>query len=270
MKRILVVFLLFWQIGVLYAQTTAIVNTGEIISSYIDFYSNIGFSKGDIIIYNGLLRLLDNSNSLHDMDLALLSKEKLRLLRNTIYAKHGLIFNSADLQRHFSQFDWYKPLFRNVDDKLSPMDEINLRAIQAYENMVPNYNVRVGDLTGLWLGSYPVAAGYLNSMTISEDGAIEIGYNEMSPKVALHSSGSCRIENGFLVIDITKQRVHFGEYFTDEWLSKPMAGDSKIATLTYNKPVRMVLPIGELEDTKIREYEVRGRIIGAYFMVVGK
>ncbi len=35
------------------------------------------------------------------------TKDKLRILRNTIYAQHGLSFSSKDLQTYFSQFDWY-------------------------------------------------------------------------------------------------------------------------------------------------------------------
>lgn len=36
------------------------------------------------------------------------SKKDLRLLRNLIYAKHGYIFKSEDLNNIFSEFDWYK------------------------------------------------------------------------------------------------------------------------------------------------------------------
>ncbi len=38
------------------------------------------------------------------------TKEMLRILRNTIYAQHGLTFSSGDLKNYFSQFDWYIPV----------------------------------------------------------------------------------------------------------------------------------------------------------------
>ena len=37
------------------------------------------------------------------------SKEDLRILRNTIYAKYGYEFKSADLSEIFSKCDWYSP-----------------------------------------------------------------------------------------------------------------------------------------------------------------
>lgn len=37
------------------------------------------------------------------------SMEELRLLRNTVYAQHGYVFNSPDLMKYFSQFAWYLP-----------------------------------------------------------------------------------------------------------------------------------------------------------------
>ena len=37
------------------------------------------------------------------------SKETLRILRNTIYAQYGYLFNNKDLRDYFSQFDWYIP-----------------------------------------------------------------------------------------------------------------------------------------------------------------
>lgn len=38
-----------------------------------------------------------------------LSKSQARLLRNEMYARHGLVFNSSDLQDYFSKKSWYKP-----------------------------------------------------------------------------------------------------------------------------------------------------------------
>jgi hypothetical protein len=49
------------------------------------------------------------------------TKDKLRILRNTIYAQHGLSFSSKDLQTYFSQFDWYMadPNLKQSEIKLS-------------------------------------------------------------------------------------------------------------------------------------------------------
>ncbi len=48
------------------------------------------------------------------------TKEELRLLRNTIYAQHGYVFNNVDLKKYFNQFAWYMP------DPNLRMEDINL------------------------------------------------------------------------------------------------------------------------------------------------
>lgn len=71
---------------------------------------------------------------LQDSDLIGLSKPQLRILRNTIYARHGRKFKSPDLQRYFSQFSWYYPTVNEVyEHQLSSTEKHNIRLIQAYE-----------------------------------------------------------------------------------------------------------------------------------------
>ncbi|NJN42616.1 MAG: YARHG domain-containing protein [Flammeovirgaceae bacterium] len=52
-----------------------------------------------------------------------LNKEKLRILRNRIFAKYGLKFKSEDLLEYYSQYEWYKPQRDNVDNKLTDRDK---------------------------------------------------------------------------------------------------------------------------------------------------
>jgi hypothetical protein len=37
------------------------------------------------------------------------SIDDLKLMKNTIYAQHGIVFKSQDLKEYFNQFDWYMP-----------------------------------------------------------------------------------------------------------------------------------------------------------------
>lgn len=69
---------------------------------------------------------------LTEADIRDLPKSELRILRNTIYARHGHIFKSADLRNHFSQFDWYVPTVSVVTD-LSPIEQHNVALIQRFE-----------------------------------------------------------------------------------------------------------------------------------------
>lgn len=55
--------------------------------------------------------ILPNSNTvkLTRDDLSGLSKEQLRLARNEIFARHGMIFGVADLDNYFGSKSWYQP-----------------------------------------------------------------------------------------------------------------------------------------------------------------
>ena len=67
-------------------------------------------------------------------DLKGYTKAQLRLMRNTVYAAHGRKFKSADLQKYFSQFSWYKPTVNDVSlNALSDIEKANVTLIQKYE-----------------------------------------------------------------------------------------------------------------------------------------
>lgn len=59
-------------------------------------------------------------------DIRNLTDEQVDLLRNYIYAKHGYIFKSDYYYRYFSQFRWYRPRYRNVDDMLNKYEKKNV------------------------------------------------------------------------------------------------------------------------------------------------
>jgi hypothetical protein len=63
-----------------------------------------------------------------------LSRRDLRLLRNTIYARHGRLFKSKLLQEHFDDMDWYKrdPAF--AEKNLTKIDVTNIRLIKSVED----------------------------------------------------------------------------------------------------------------------------------------
>ena len=58
----------------------------------------------------------------------------IRLIRNEIYARHGLIFKSGDLQQYFSSKSWYKGTVSNASAiKLNNIEKQNVDTIYAYE-----------------------------------------------------------------------------------------------------------------------------------------
>jgi len=56
----------------------------------------------------------------------------LRLARNEIFARHGYLFQGADLVAFFSQRSWYRP--GDAEVRLSPVETANVAAIKAEED----------------------------------------------------------------------------------------------------------------------------------------
>lgn len=74
-----------------------------------------------------------SQRSVRDLDTRDLSKSDLRILRNAIFARHGYIFRDKHLLRYFSQFQWYKPLFSDVSDRLNATEKNNIRILKSWE-----------------------------------------------------------------------------------------------------------------------------------------
>jgi hypothetical protein len=66
------------------------------------------------------------------------TRTELRVMRNEIYARHGMIFSSEDLNMYFNQMEWYRPSYRNVNDKISDVERKNLNKIVKYEESITN------------------------------------------------------------------------------------------------------------------------------------
>lgn len=59
--------------------------------------------------------------------------EDLRLMRNEIFMRHGLIFKSADLKSYFSKFPCYNPRYDDVTSMLSDIEKHNINIIKGNE-----------------------------------------------------------------------------------------------------------------------------------------
>lgn len=65
--------------------------------------------------------------------LQLLSLWQLKILRNTIYAYHGMIFKDRALDKYFRKYDWYKPSSDFKESDLNKTEKDNVNAILNYE-----------------------------------------------------------------------------------------------------------------------------------------
>ncbi|MDP2313180.1 MAG: YARHG domain-containing protein, partial [Pseudomonadota bacterium] len=63
-----------------------------------------------------------------------MSRRDLRLLRNTIYARHGRPFKSAVLQTYFADKAWYQPRDSYKDAQLTEVDKRNIQLVQSMED----------------------------------------------------------------------------------------------------------------------------------------
>lgn len=67
-------------------------------------------------------------------DIAGLPRAELRRLRNTVYARHGRIFERLELQQYFDGRPWYKKRDDYTDNDLTPIDRDNINLIRAAED----------------------------------------------------------------------------------------------------------------------------------------
>jgi hypothetical protein len=70
-------------------------------------------------------------------DIAGLERAELRRLRNTVYARHGRIFERMELQQYFDGRPWYKKRPDYTDNDLTPIDRDNINLVRAAEDRSP-------------------------------------------------------------------------------------------------------------------------------------
>lgn len=79
-------------------------------------------------------------SSLREADLIGKTAWELDVMRNTIYAKHGYIFNRKDLSEYFSQQEWYRP---QINDHRDVYQRLNAK--ERYEaHLILDYQQRAG------------------------------------------------------------------------------------------------------------------------------
>lgn len=82
---------------------------------------------------NGYILPGSDYRTLTESEIDNLTLQQLRLARNEIYARHGYIFKSKDLQSYFSQKTWYSPDSSFDESTLSAVEKYNVALIQNRE-----------------------------------------------------------------------------------------------------------------------------------------
>ncbi len=67
-------------------------------------------------------------------ELQRMSKDELRIMRNEIYARYGMIFKTPLMKSYFSNVDGYNPRFEDVSKKLNKIENQNVSIIKGVED----------------------------------------------------------------------------------------------------------------------------------------
>ena len=108
----------------------------NVYSGYFDEYGIFKTSDGPYkLVFSSKEKGRFNFASYVLLNKHLLSRYKksvMRIMRNSILAKHGYRFQSKDLQEYFGAQDWYMPQ-NNEDVKLSFVEQLNVELIKTAE-----------------------------------------------------------------------------------------------------------------------------------------
>ncbi len=96
--------------------------------SYINFVYDKNAGQDQLLIETNPSVSLLNSSHIEN-----LRRHELRIIRNTIFARHGMSFTSSDLRNYFESKDWYIPHTKDVNKDLTPVEIKNIALINRYE-----------------------------------------------------------------------------------------------------------------------------------------
>ena len=96
-----------------------------------------GTEKDDMMVETEYILANSNTEKLTEADLAGLTKEQLRLARNEIYARNGMVFGVNDLDEYFRSKSWYTPKYTSDDFydavEMNAIEEANVEFILQLE-----------------------------------------------------------------------------------------------------------------------------------------
>lgn len=82
---------------------------------------------------NGYILPDSDSRKLKKSDLAGMTAQQLSYAKNEIYARHGRVFKSSELQDYFNEKDWYEENDDFKDEDLSKKEAENTEFIATYQ-----------------------------------------------------------------------------------------------------------------------------------------
>lgn len=80
-----------------------------------------------------IVKINSSTQKLKESDVKNLKKIDLEILRNTIFARHGLSFKTKTVRQFFDNVEWYIPVSTNVDDQLTEIEKQNIVLLKRFE-----------------------------------------------------------------------------------------------------------------------------------------
>lgn len=87
----------------------------------------------EVYEYWGMLRKDASNYRFTENDLNPLTAKELTYLRNSVYAKHGYVFNSQELNNYFKRISWYHPDASVTEAVLNSVERANVEFIKNYQ-----------------------------------------------------------------------------------------------------------------------------------------
>ena len=88
---------------------------------------------------NAIYEINASTTDLTEGDVENLKKSDLRIIRNTIYARHGYSFKNRPLRVFFDSQSWYIPVYSDITKELSQTELDNIQLLLRYEKNAEEY-----------------------------------------------------------------------------------------------------------------------------------
>lgn len=160
-----------------------------------------------------------NSRYLSEEEIRSIEADRLRIARNEIFARHGYIFDSEELQQYFNSTSWYVGTVPaeqfNMDETLNDFEKKNVELIEKVENELNGGNngqeTFIGR-AGAYLTPYDV-----NGFTPRID-ILEIGEDALTFTLGVLGHPTNMLEESAQIIDSnTAQLDYYGFIITFTW-----------------------------------------------------
>lgn len=202
---------------------------------------NVDLERYKTIIRNGDISAIEKPY-LNDFQLGVLSKTELKLFRNLFYAKKGYIFSDVELEKYYSQFDWYHPETKDVS--FTGLEQIAINRIKVFESESSiNYAYENKSITWeKWNGGAD-QRGFL--LKLNSDKSFEYipdaGINRLK-KI----NGKWSVLNNKIVLSVETETVYFGGYVASD-PNTPYIEKGTPGIITFENPIKITLPLNEVD-----------------------